>query len=78
MNYKTHEENVAAPLLQKKLTQEQYENDIIMRRNLALQEAQDRQAKMKRDITKMNQDAIQRQVAQQQFERQNLKTEKQR
>ena len=76
--YKVHETNVVQPTLKKKLDQEHYENEIIQRRNIALQEAQDRQAKMKRDITRMNHDAIQRQVAQNQIEKMNFRSEKAR
>ena len=78
LNYKQHEQKVVQPNLQKKLNQEQYENETIQRRNMALQEAQDRQAKMKRDITKMNSDAVQRQVHQHLIEKDNYKSEKHR
>lgn len=60
--YTNHEAKVVQPNLHKKLNQESYENEVIARRNLALQEAQDRQAKMKKDITRMNREAVQRQM----------------
>ena len=54
VNYKKHYDSVLAPEVNKKKQQDQYENQVIERRIQSLAEAQDRQRKMKTDLTKIH------------------------
>lgn len=58
--YKKHYDEVTIQMEQKRKQQEDYENQVIERRLNSLAEAQERQRRMKTDLTKIHTQAIQR------------------
>lgn len=60
VTYKKHYDNVTTQMEQKRKQQEDYENQVIERRLNSLAEAQERQRRMKTDLTKIHTQAIQR------------------
>jgi len=54
INYKKHFDEILVPEIQRKKQQEDYENNIIERRIQSLAEAQERQRRMKTELTKIH------------------------